>query len=170
MWIMKQEPAVITAPEGDPGYIKNRDLYFLKIADAVASASTHPLTAGGAVISRDRDVIATGRSVLSASKVEIDPISYAIGSCCKLGTPTIGAVIYSTRYPFAVSVMQAHLMGIRRFGITAHEWETIHREEFRKAARLARELSIAIEPVYSTPDPRFAEDPHQLDQFDGAEP
>ena len=54
-----------------------------------------------------------GRSVLASSKVEIDCITYAIATCAKRGTPTAGAVIYSTRYPFSASVFQAHLMGIR---------------------------------------------------------
>ena len=158
--------ATVTAPSGDPGYIKQKDLYFIGIAEAVGRASTHPLTPGGCVIVRDREIIGSGRQLLSASKVEVDCISCAIGTSCKLGTPTIGAVIYSTRYPFPTTVMQAHLMGIKRFVVLAHDWEPLFREDFRKAARLGRELGIAIEPLYVDPDPRFEANPHQLDEFD----
>ena len=115
---------------------------------------------------RDREIIGDGRSVLASSKVEIDCITYAIGTCAKRGTPTAGAVIYSTRYPFSASVFQAHLMGIRRFVVAAHEWEAYYKDEFRRAARLARELSIAIEPMFDDVDPRFVENPHKLDEFD----
>ena len=33
------------------------------------------------------------------SGVEIDPLSYAIGTAAKRGTPLVGGVIYTTRYP-----------------------------------------------------------------------
>ena len=115
---------------------------------------------------RDREVIGGGRSILCQSKVEIDCITYAIATCAKRGTPTTGATIYSTRYPFAASVFQAYLMGIRRFVVAAHEWEPYYKDEFRRAARLARELSIAIEPLFDDVDPRFVENPHKLDEFD----
>ena len=111
------------APENDPTYIKDKDNYFMSIAHAVARASTHPICPGGCILTRDREIIGDGRSILASSKVEIDCITYAIATCAKKGTPTAGAVIYSTRYPFAASVFQAHLMGIRRFVIAAHEWE-----------------------------------------------
>ena len=115
---------------------------------------------------RDREIIGDGRSVLCSSKVEIDCITYAIATCAKRGTPTTGAVIYSTRYPFAASVFQAHLMGIRRFIVAAHEWEPYYKDEFRRAARLARELEIAIEPMFDDEDQRFVQNPHELDEFD----
>lgn len=154
------------APENDPTYIKDKDNYFMSIAQAIARASTHPIVPGGCILTRDREIIGDGRSILASSKVEIDCITYAIATCAKKGTPTAGAVIYSTRYPFAASVFQAHLMGIRRFVVAAHEWEPYYKDEFRRAARLARELSIAIEPLFADKDQRFVENPHELDEFD----
>ena len=138
----------------------------MSIAQAVARGSTHPTTPGGCILVRDREIIGDGRSILCSSKVEIDCITYAIGTCAKRGTPTVGAIIYSTRYPFASSVFQAHLMGIRRFIVSAHEWEPYYKDEFRRAARLARELEIAIEPMFEDEDPRFKQNPHELDKFD----
>ena len=154
------------APKGDPCYIKNKDRYFMSVATAIARGSTHPIVPGGCVLIRDREVIGDGRSVLAQSKVEIDCITYAIATCAKRGTPTTGAVIYSTRYPFSASVFQAYLMGIRRFVVAAHESEPYYKDEFRRAARLARELSIAIEPLFDDVDQRFTENPHELDEFD----
>ena len=141
----------------------------MSIAAAISRGSTHPTVPGGCVLIRDREVIGDGRSVLASSKVEIDCITYAIATCAKRGTPTTGAVIYSTRYPFSASVFQAHLMGIRRFVVAAHEWEPYYKDEFRRAARLARELSIAIEPLFDNTDQRFTENPHELDEFDPKE-
>ena len=138
----------------------------MSVARAIARGSTHPIVPGGCVLIRDREVIGDGRSVLAQSKVEIDCITYAIATCAKRGTPTTGAVIYSTRYPFSASVFQAYLMGIRRFVVAAHEWEPYYKDEFRRAARLARELSIAIEPLFDDVDQRFTENPHELDEFD----
>jgi len=157
------------APQGDPCFIKDKDRYFMSIATAIARGSTHPTVPGGCVLIRDREIIGDGRSVLCTSKVEIDCITYAIATCAKRGTPTSGAAIYSTRYPFAASVFQAHLMGIRRFVVAATQWEPYYKDEFRRAARLARELSIAIEPFHDNPDPRFTENPHELDEFDPIE-
>ncbi len=157
------------APKGDPGYIKDKDRYFMNVAMAIERGSTHPLVPGGCILVRDREVIGDGRSLLASSKVEIDCITYAIGTCAKRGTPTAGAVIYSTRYPFSASVFQAHLMGIRRFVVAAHEWEAYYKDEFRRAARLARELSIAIEPLFDSVDERFVDKPHELDEFDPKE-
>ena len=65
-----------------------------------------------------------------------------------------GAVIYTTRYPFSASVFQAHIMGVRKIVVLAHEWEPYYKDEFRRAARLARELNIAIEPFFENEDPR----------------
>ena len=138
----------------------------MSVAAAIARGSTHPTVPGGCILIRDREVIGDGRSVLAASKVEIDCITYAIATCAKRGTPTTGAVIYSTRYPFSASVFQAHLMGIRRFVVAAHEWEPYYKDELRRAARLARELSIAIEPLFDDVDQRFTQNPHELDEFD----
>jgi len=138
----------------------------MSVARTIARGSTHPTVPGGCVLIRDREIIGDGRSVLCESKVEIDCITYAIATCAKRGTPTTGAVIYSTRYPFSASVFQAHLMGIRKFVVAAHEWEPYYKDEFRRAARLARELSIAIEPMFDDVDARFVENPHELDEFD----
>ena len=154
------------APKGDPTYIKDKDKYFMKVAHTIALASSHPLCPGGCVLVRDREIIGNGRSVLSESKVEIDCITYAIATCAKRGTPTTGAVIYSTRYPFSASIFQAYLMGIRKFVISAHEWEPYYKDEFRRAARLARELSIAIEPLFEDTDQRFEKNPHEIDDYD----
>ena len=154
------------APKRDPTYIKDKDKYFMKVAHTIALASSHPLCPGGCVLVRDREIIGDGRSVLSESKVEIDCITYAIATCAKRGTPTTGAVIYSTRYPFSASIFQAYLMGIRKFVISAHEWEPYYKDEFRRAARLARELAIAIEPLFEDTDQRFEKNPHEIDDYD----
>ncbi len=61
-------------------------------------------------------------------------------------------MIYTTRYPFSTAIFQAHLMGISKIFILAHAWETYYKDEFRRAARLARELSIAIEPIFFDED------------------
>jgi len=144
------------APKGDPTYIKNKELYFISIAKAVGSASSHPIAGGGCVVVRDREILGDGRAILTDSKVEIDPVCYAIAAACKRGTPMTGAVIYTTRYPFSASVFQAHIMGVRKIVVLAHEWEPYYKDEFRRAARLARELSIAIEPYFEDEDPRLA--------------
>ena len=156
----------MAAPFSDPTFIKDKDKFFMSVATTIARASSHPTVPGGCVLVRDREIIGDGRSVLCSSKVEIDCITYAIATCAKRGTPTTGAVIYSTRYPFASSVFQAHLMGIRRFIVEAHEWEPYYKDEFRRAARLARELVIEIIPLFKDEDPRFVKNPHELDEFD----
>lgn len=47
-------------------------------------------------------------------------------------------------------------MGIRQIYVLAHDWEPFYKDEFRRAARLAREVGMAIEPVFDNKDPRFA--------------
>ena len=47
---------------------------------------------------RDKEIVGDGRSILTDSGVEIDPITYAIGTAAKRGTPLVGGVIYTTRY------------------------------------------------------------------------
>tara|TARA_R100000664_G_C2747499_1_gene135008 strand:- start:1375 stop:1935 length:561 start_codon:yes stop_codon:yes gene_type:complete len=170
------------SPKGDPTYIKNKEKFFLEICKLLSKGSTHPITPGGCVIVRDREIIGDGRSLLTNSKVEIDCISYAIATAAKRGTPVIGSIIYSTRYPFSTAVFQCHLMGIRKIIILAHEWEPFYKDEFRRAARLARELAIAIEPYFENEDKRFTvnkqpeknneeaewitENPFEQDEFD----
>ena len=144
------------SPKGDPTFIKNKENYFIQIAKAVALASSHPSAPGGAIVVRDREILGSGRALLTDSGVEIDPICYAVAAACKRGTPMTGAVIYSSRYPFSASVFQAHIMGVRQLMVLAHEWEPYYKDEFRRAARLARELGIAIEPFFETKDPRMA--------------
>ena len=143
------------SPKGDPTFIKNKDRYFIEVAQAIAKASTHPKSPGGCIIVRDREIIGNGRSLLTDSKVEIDCISYAVAAAAKAGTPAIGAIIYTTRYPFSTSIFQAHMMGIRKIVLLAHDWEPYFKEEFRRAGRLARELQMAIEPLFLNEDPRF---------------
>lgn len=144
------------APKGDPTYIKNKERYFMGVAKAVGIASSHPTCPGGCVVVRDREILGDGRGILTDSKIEIDPVCYAIAAACKRGTPMTGAVIYTTRYPFSASVFQAHIMGIRKIAVLAHEWEPYYKDEFRRAARLARELNIAIEPFFEDEDPRLS--------------
>jgi len=146
----------MNAPEGDPTYIKNKDKYFIEVAKTIQLGSTHPRSPGGCVVVRGREILGDGRSLLTDSKVEIDCVCYAIAAACSRGTPMTGAVIYTTRYPFSSSIFQAHIMGIRKIVIVAHEWEPYYKDEFRRAARLARELNIAIEPFFEDDDPRFA--------------
>ena len=82
-----------------------------------------------------------------------------------------GATIYSTRYPFSASVFQAHIMGIRKIVVLASDWEPYYKDEFRRTARLARELCIAIEPLFEDQDDRLSHKsynrtPFELDEFD----
>ena len=172
------------SPAGDPTYIKNKDRYFIEVAKTVARGSTHPTARGGCVIVRGREIIGDGRSILTDSKVEVDCLSYAIAASAKAGTGAIGSTIYTTRYPFSSSVFQAHVMGITRIVVLAHEWEPFYKDEFRRAARLAREVSIAIEPIFLDKDPRFTKnaydrnidqelfpdsDPFETDEYDPAD-
>ena len=154
------------SPEGDPLFIKNKERFFMDIAMSVAKASTHPAAPGGCIIVRDREIIGDGRSILTASGVEVDCLSHAIATAAKRGTPTPGAEIYSTRYPFANSVFQAYVMGIRRFIIRAHPWEANYKYEFRKAGRLARELCIAVEPVYDKADPQLSPNANDRENYE----
>ena len=162
----------MNAPEGDPTFIKNKDKYFMEVARTIALASTHPKSPGGCVVVRDREIIGDGRSILCASKVEVDCLTYAIAATSKRGTPTTGALIYTTRYPFSPAIFQCYIMGIKKIFVEAHEWEPYYKDEFRRAARLARELSIAIEPLFNDEDTRWSKkkklDPElfQLDKFD----
>ena len=134
--------------ENDPTFIPNKEKHFIGIASAIASASSHPLCPGGCVIVRDREIIGDGRSLLASCKVDIDCITYAIATAAKRGTPSNGAVVYSTRYPFSAAIFQLYLMGIRKLVVLAHEWEPYYKDEFRRAAKLARELGISIEPYF----------------------
>ena len=161
------------APANDPLYIKNKEGYFIEIAKTIAMASTHPLAPGACVIVRDREIIGEGRSILTASRIEIDCLSAAIGASSKRGTPTVGASIYSTRYPFTTPVFQCSQMGITKIVVLAHEWEPLYKDEFRRAARLARELNISIETYFDTADERFdgspqssRENPFETDDYD----
>ena len=156
------------APKSDPTFIPNKERYFINLAKQVATGSNHPIAAGGCVIIRDREIVGDGRSVLADCKVEIDCVTYAIATACKRGTPVTGAVIYTTRYPFSASIFQLHLMGIRKVVVLAHEWEPYYKDEFRRAARLARELSISIEPFFEDDDERFTTN-NQAPRFDERE-
>ena len=168
--------------KGDPTYIHDKETYFMNIAKAIRSGSTHPMCPGACIITRDREIIGEGRSVLASCKIEIDCITYAIATAAKRGTPLTGAAVYTTRYPFSASVFQTHIMGVRKIVVLAHEWEPYYKDEFRRAARLARELNIAVEPYFENKDPRFSvnsyadqevdkdlypdSNPHATDEFD----
>ena len=143
------------SPNGDPTYIKNKEYFFIEVALTIAKASTHPKHPGGCIIVRDKEIVGDGRSLLTDSGVEIDALSFAIGTAAKRGTPLVGGVVYTTRYPFAHAVFQAYLLGIRKIVVLAHEWETYYKDEFRRAARLARELCIAVEPMYPEKVPQL---------------
>ena len=156
------------APKSDPTFIPDKERYFIDLAKQVATGSNHPIAQGGCVIIRDREIVGDGRSVLADCKVEIDCVTYAIATACKRGTPITGAVIYTTRYPFSASIFQLHLMGIRKVVVLAHEWEPYYKDEFRRAARLARELSISIEPFFEDDDERFTTN-NQAPRFDERE-
>ena len=145
--------------ENDPTFISDKEKHFISIAATIAKASTHPLCPGGCIIVRDREIIGDGRSMLAACKVEIDCITHAIAAAAKRGTPATGAVVYSTRYPFSAAVFQLYLMGIRKLVVLAHEWEPYYKDEFRRAARLARELGISIEPYFDD-DQNFTTNHH----------
>ena len=72
-------------------------------------------------------------------------------------------------------------MGIQKIVVLAREWQPYYKDEFRRAARLARELCMAVESIYEDEDPRFAvskkdlnvpdpelytENPYEQDEFD----
>ena len=141
--------------EGDPSFLDNKEEYFMDICRAISKGSTHPIAPGGCVIVRGREIIGDGRSLLASCKVEIDCIAYAIGAAAKNGTNTTGAVVYSTRYPFSASIFQMYLMGIQKVVVLSHDWEPYYKDEFRRAARLARELIISIEPYFDDEDERI---------------
>ena len=153
---------------GDLLYIKDQDKYFMSIALTIASGSSHPICPGGCIMVRDRDIIGIGRSILASCKIEVDAVSYCIATSAKRGTPTTGAVMYTTRYPFSAAVFQLHLLGVRKVVVLAHEWEPYYKDEFRRAARLARELKISIEPLFTDDDERFQTN-KQAPRFDGKE-
>ena len=142
--------------QGDPTFIANKEKHFIDIAKQIATASTHPMSPGGCVIVRGRDIVGDGRSLLASCKIEIDCVTYAIGAAAKRGTPMSGSVVYSTRYPFSASVFQMHLMGINKVVVLSHDWEPYYKDEFRRSAKLARELGISIEPYFEDADERFA--------------
>ena len=60
------------APESDPTFIKNKERFFIEVAKTVSKGSTHPAAGAGCIIVRDREIIGAGRSILTASKIEID--------------------------------------------------------------------------------------------------
>ena len=146
----------MTSPKGDPTFIKDKDKYFMQVAMTIAEASTHPKSPGGCVVVRGREIVGDGRSILTHSKVEIDCVSYAVASASKRGCPMTGSVIYTTRYPFSASIFQAYIMGVQKICVLAHAWEPYYKDEFRRAARLARELSMSIEPIFFNNDPRLS--------------
>ena len=80
--------------ENDPTFIANKEKHFISIASTIANASTHPMSPGGCVIIRDREIIGDGRSMLAACKVEIDCVTHAIATAAKRGTPLQGAIVY----------------------------------------------------------------------------
>ena len=57
---------------------------------------------------------------------------------------------------------------IRKLVVRAHDWEPYYKDEFRRAARLARELQISIEPYFDDDDERFATN-NQAPRFDERE-
>ena len=152
----------------DPLFIPEREKYFIDVAKQLAKASNHPIATGGCVIVRDNEIVGSGRSLLAECKVEIDCITYAIGVASKRGCPTAGASIYTTRYPFSAAIFQLYLMGIRKLIVLAHDWEPYYKDEFRRAARLARELQISIEPYFDDDDERY-ETNNQAPRFDDRE-
>ena len=156
------------APKHDPTYIADKERYFIGLAKQVQTGSNHPIAPGGCILVRDREIIGDGRSVLADCKVEIDCVTYAIATACKRGTPVTGATLYTTRYPFSASIFQLYLMGIRKLVVLAHEWEPYYKDEFRRSARLARELSISIEPFFEDEDARFSTS-NQAPRFDDKE-
>jgi len=152
----------------DVRVIPDKERHFVNIAKAVGAASTHPIAPGGCVLVRDNEIIGDGRSVLAECKVEIDCVTYCIATACKRGTPSAGAVLYTTRYPFSASIFQLWLMGVTKIVVLAHDWEPYYKDEFRRAARLARELFISIEPIFEDEDQRFSTN-NQAPRFDDRE-
>ena len=64
-------------------------------------------------------------------------------------------------------------MGVNKIIVLAHEWEPFYKDEFRRAARLSRELNITIDTYFDTSDPRFdgspqssKENPFGTDDYD----
>lgn len=165
---MPQSASIMGAIKGDPTYIEEPEKYFMSIAKTVSQGSNHPIAPGGCVITRGRDLIGEGRSILAACRVEVHCVSYAIATAAKHGTSLGGCILYSTRYPFSADIFQLHLMGVRKIIVLAHEWEPYYKDEFRRASRLARELSISIEPLFEDDDQRFSTN-NQAPRFDDKE-
>ena len=59
-------------------------------------------------------------------------------------------------------------MGVRKVIVLAHDWEPYYKDEFRRAARLARELFISIEPLFEDEDEHFSTN-NQAPRFDNRE-
>lgn len=148
---MRDKPII----KGDPSYIHDKETYFMNIAKAIRSGSTHPMCPGACIIVRDREIIADGRSVLASCKIEVDCITYAIATAAKRGTPLTGSIVYTTRYPFSAAVFQLHLMGINKIIVLAHDWEPYYKDEFRRAASIAGELGVSIEPYHDDKDESY---------------
>ena len=91
------------SPKGDPLFIKDKERFFMDVAMTMSQKLLVilPLRAD-CIIVRDREIIGDGRSILTASEVEVDCISHAIATAAKAWyTYTWVQKIYSTRYPFA---------------------------------------------------------------------
>ena len=148
------------SPKGDPTYIKNKEKYFIEVAKTLALHLLTLFVPGGCVVVRDREILGDGRALLTDSKVEIDPVCYAIAAACKRGTPMTGAVIYSTRYPFSASVFQAYIMGIGKIVVLAHEWEPYYKDEFREQHDWHVNYPLLLNHFFENEDPRFSVNAH----------
>ena len=124
----------MSSPKGDPTYIKNIERYFIEVAKTISLASTHPKSPGGCVIVRDRSIIGEGRSLLTHTKIEIDPVAHAIALACKRGAPSVGCDIIQLAIPLVLH-FQAHCMGVRRIYVLAHDWEPYYKDEFKRAGK-----------------------------------
>lgn len=154
----------------DPTYIKDREAYFIGMALHVGSANNHPLHPGGAVITRDREVLVEGRSILAESKAEIDAVGYALAMASKRGIPVMGGTVYTTRYPFSQSVFQCYLAGIRKIVCMSHEWDKIYKQEFKKTARLCRDLGVSLEVYFPDEGDTFSPGAKELYLIGGTDP
>ena len=132
----------------DPAFIGDKDRYFMELAILIGSANTHPGHQGGAVVVRGRELLSEGRSLLTSCKAEVDAVGYAVAAAAKKGAPLTGAVVYTSRYPFTQSLFQCWIMGINKVIVLAHEWDTVYKQEFRRCARLSRELGLSVEALF----------------------
>lgn len=129
----------------DPTYMINKEQIFMDIAKGLEKASNHPIAPGGCVIVRQRDILASGRSVMCSGYTEIDCIECAIATAAKNGTPVVGSTVYTTCYPLPESIIQCHIVGINLIYFLFRDQPTGYAKRRETAVKIAHELGITVD-------------------------